>query len=184
MLHLFVNVQETLFQLFWNCKYHSRILHLRACFPYAISLAFLMQYQKICIFCFISTGFTLKSANIISEFFHFLWSMSVHSDDTHFFWTKKKKKTGGTPEVRFDKSLTLLTFDIWYLTFDFWHLTFDIWHLTFDIWHSTFNKWTNGPKDQWNNGSTDRWADWQMVQWTSGPIGTWSNGPIKQCTMR
>ena len=45
------------------------------------------------------------------------------------------KMTGGTPEVRSDKKLTLLTFDIWFLTFD-------IRHMTFDILHST-----NGPMD-------------------------------------
>ena len=57
---------------------------------------------------------------------------------------QNKKMTGGTPEVRSDKSQTLLTFDILFLTFDIWHLTYYIWHITFDIWHST-----NGPMDQW-----------------------------------
>ena len=40
----------------------------------------------------------------------------------------KIKITGGTPEVRSDKSLILLTFDIWFLTFDI------------------------PPMDQWSNG--------------------------------
>ena len=38
------------------------------------------------------------------------------------------KMTGGTPEVRSDKSLTLLTFDI-----------------------QPMDQWTNGPMDQWTN---------------------------------
>ena len=40
------------------------------------------------------------------------------------------KMTGGTPEVQSDKSLTLLTFDIWFFTFDIWHMTFYILHST------------------------------------------------------
>ena len=44
------------------------------------------------------------------------------------------KMTGGTPEVRSDKSLTLLTYD---------------------ILHFTFNQRTNGPTDQWTNGPMD-----------------------------
>ena len=41
------------------------------------------------------------------------------------YWIWKIKMTGGTPEVRSNKSLTLLTFDIWYLTFE--HL--NIWQI-------------------------------------------------------
>ena len=43
-----------------------------------------------------------------------------------------KKMTGGTPEVRSDKSLTLLTF-------------------------GPMDQWTNGPMDQWTNGPMDQW---------------------------
>ena len=50
---------------------------------------------------------------------------------------QETKMTGGTPEVRSDKSLTLLTFDIWFLTFDIWHMTFYM------------DQWTNWPMDQW-----------------------------------
>ena len=42
--------------------------------------------------------------------------------------------TGGAPEVRSDKSLTLLTFDIL--------------HMTFDI--QPMDQWTNGPMDQFD----------------------------------
>ena len=44
------------------------------------------------------------------------------------------KMTGGTPEVRSDKRLTLMTFNIRY---------------------STMDQWTNGPMDQWTNGLMD-----------------------------
>ena len=54
-----------------------------------------------------------------------------------------KKMTGGTPEVRSDKSLTLLTFN---------------------IWHST-----NSPMDQWTIGPMDQWTNEPMDQWTNGP---------------
>ena len=52
--------------------------------------------------------------------------------------------TGGTPEVRSDKSLT---------------------KLTLDICHST-----NGPMDQGTNGPLDRWTNEPTVQWNDGPI--------------
>ena len=42
--------------------------------------------------------------------------------------------TGGTPEVRSDKSLTLLTFGL-------------------------MDQWINGPMDQWTNGPMDRCTD-------------------------
>ena len=48
------------------------------------------------------------------------------------------KMIGGTPEVRSDKSLTLLTFD---------------------IWHST-----NGPMDQLSNGPIVQWTNEPMDQ--------------------
>ena len=41
--------------------------------------------------------------------------------------------TGGTPELRSDKSLSLLTFDI-----------------------QPMDRWTNGPMDQWTNGPMDQ----------------------------
>ena len=41
--------------------------------------------------------------------------------------------TGGTPEVRSDKSLTSLTFDI-----------------------QPMDQWTDGP---WNNGTMDQWTN-------------------------
>ena len=45
------------------------------------------------------------------------------------------KITGGTPEVRSDKSLTLLTFDFFYI--------------------QTMDQWTNGPMVKWSNGPMD-----------------------------
>ena len=48
--------------------------------------------------------------------------------------------TGGTPEVRFDKNLTLLTFDLF------------------------------GPMDQWTNGPMDQWTSGPMDQRTIGPM--------------
>ena len=60
------------------------------------------------------------------------------------FWTISLnwKMTGGTPEVRSEKSLTLLTFN---------------------IWHSI-----NGPMDQWTNGPMDQLTNGPMGQWTNG----------------
>ena len=84
--------------------------------------------------------------------FPLLWPPCLPSHQT---WSVRNiellntiKMTRGTPEVRSDKSLTLLTFDIWFLTIDIWHLT--------------FNQWTNGP----------------IVQWTNGPMDQWTNGPM------
>ena len=54
------------------------------------------------------------------------------------------KITGGTPDVRSDKSLTLMTFN---------------------IPHSN-----NGPMDQRNNGPMDQWTNGLMDQWTNGPM--------------
>ena len=90
------------------------------------------------------------------------------------------KMTGGTPEVRSDKSLALLTFHIWYFTFYISHLTFDILHLTYEIWHFTSNQWTNGTIDQWTHWSMDQWTNGPMDQWTNGPINQWTNGPMDQ----
>ena len=49
--------------------------------------------------------------------------------------------TGGTPEVRSDKSFTL------------------------NIQHST-----NRPMDQRTNGTMDQWTSGLMDQWTNGPM--------------
>ena len=64
--------------------------------------------------------------------------------DADTFIIADKKMTGGTPEVRSDKSLTLMTFGR--------------------------DKWTNGPMDQWNNGPMDQWSNGPMDQWSHGPI--------------
>ena len=45
--------------------------------------------------------------------------------------------TGGTPEVRSDKSLTLMTFNIQHST------------------NGPMDQQTNGPMDQWTNGLMD-----------------------------
>ena len=87
----------------------------------------------------------------------------------------------GAPEVRSNKSLSLLTF---------WHLICDIWHMTYDIWHLTFNQWTNGPMDRRTNGPMDRWTDEPMDRrtnglmdrWTDGPMDRWTDGPMDQWT--
>ena len=52
--------------------------------------------------------------------------------------------TGGTPEVRSDKSLTLMTINIRHIT------------------NGPMNQRANGPMDQWTNGPMD--------QWTKGPL--------------
>ena len=57
--------------------------------------------------------------------------------------------TGGTPEVRSDKSLTLVTFNIQHST------------------KGPMDQWTNGPMDQWINGPKDQWTN-------NGPIVDWS----------
>ena len=66
----------------------------------------------------------------------------------------RQKMTGGTPEVRSDKSLTLMTF--------------------------YFRHSTNGPMDQRTNGPMDQWTNGPMDQWTNGPIVQWTNGPMDQ----
>ena len=55
--------------------------------------------------------------------------------------------TGGTPEVRSDKSLTLMTFNI-----------------------GPIDQQTNGPMDQWTNGLMDQWINGLMDQRTNGPM--------------
>ena len=72
----------------------------------------------------------------------------------------KSKMTGGAPEVRSDKSLTLLTFDIRHQT-------------------KAMDQWTNGPM---TNGPMDQWANWPMGQWTNGPMDQWTNGLMDQWT--
>ena len=63
--------------------------------------------------------------------------------ETQILRTLPLKMTGGTPEVRSDKSLTLLTFDI--QPMDQWT------NSPMDQW--TMDQLTNGPIDQWTNGS-------------------------------
>ena len=58
----------------------------------------------------------------------------------------KQKMTGGTPEVRSDKSLTLMTFNIQHST------------------NGPMNQRTNGPMDQWTNGLMDQWTNGPMDQ--------------------
>ena len=65
--------------------------------------------------------YLLKSPNVLSQRIFVL-----------FLWSFEEKFTRGTPEARSDKSLTLLTFDIWYLTFIIRHSTF-IQHLLSSI---------------------------------------------------
>ena len=48
--------------------------------------------------------------------------------------------TGGTPEVRSDKILTLMTFNIQHST------------------NGLMDQWTIGPMDQWFNGQMDQWT--------------------------
>ena len=69
--------------------------------------------------------------------------MDTRVNDTKFL-ILMLNLTGGTPEVRSDKSLTLLTFDISFLTFDILHST-----------NGPMDQWTNGPMDQWTNGPMD-----------------------------
>ena len=62
-----------------------------------------------------------KHVNTLKESIgYLLYSQPVKNK---LFVTYDKKITGGTPEVGSDKSLTLVTFDIWYLTFE----SFNIW---------------------------------------------------------
>ena len=70
--------------------------------------------------------------------------------------------TGGTPELRSDKSLTLMTFNIQHSN------------------NGPTDQRINGPMDQWTNGTMDQWTNGPMVQWTNGPMDQWSHGPIVQ----
>ena len=69
-------------------------------------------------------------------------------------WLDDRSMTGGTPEIRSDKSFTSLTFD----------------------------QWSNGPMDQCTNGPMVQWFNGPMVQWTNGPMDQWTNGPRDQGT--
>ena len=72
-----------------------------------------------------------------------------------------RKMTGGTLEVRSDKSLTLLTFG------------------PMDQWTNLIiDQWTNGPMVQWINGPLDQWSIGPMVQWTNEPMVPWTNSPM------
>ena len=71
---------------------------------------------------------------------HRPWSTTMSGPGTHLL---VKKMTGGTPEVRSDKSLTLLTWT-----------------------NGPMDQRTNGPMDQWSNGPMDRWTNGQMDQWS------------------
>ena len=55
------------------------------------------------------------------------------------------KMTRRAPEVRSDKSLTLLT-------------------------NGPMGQWFNGPMVQWTNGPINQWSNGPMVQWTNGPM--------------
>ena len=57
----------------------------------------------------------------------------------------------GTPEIRSDKSLTLLTFDIC-------HLTFDIWHLNIQ----TFEHANIGTLENWNVETLEHLNIWTL----------------------
>ena len=74
--------------------------------------------------------------------FHIRWKLmqiiKIH------FTSSNAKMTGGTREVRSDKSLTFLTFDIW--------------------------QWSYGPVVQWTNGPMDQWTQEIKDQWSNGPI--------------
>ena len=73
--------------------------------------------------------------------------------------SSNKKIIVGTPEVRSDKSLTLLTFDI-----------------------QPIHQWTNGPMVQWYNGPMAQGSNGPMDQRTNVPIYQWTNGLMYQCT--
>ena len=79
--------------------------------------------------------------------------------------------TGGTPEVRSHKSLTLLTFDIWHLIiWAFEHVnmwTFEhlnIWTLEhLNIW--TFEHWDIGTLGHWNIGTFEHLNIGTLENW-------------------
>ena len=73
-----------------------------------------------------------------------------------------KKMIGGTPVVRSDKSLTIMTLDILHST------------------NGPMDQWTNGPMDQWTNGPMDQCTNGPMDQWTNGLMDQWTNGPMDQ----
>ena len=86
--------------------------------------------------CFPDTRCTLlKKGSTKSACFIFLLGSSSLETITN------EKMIRGTPEVRSDKSLTIMTFN---------------------IRHST------GPTDQWTNGPMDQWTNGPMDQWTNG----------------
>ena len=96
--------------------------------------------------------------------------------------------TGGTQEVRSDKSLTLMTFNIRHSTNGPMDQRTNG---PMDQWtNGPMDQWTNGPMDpgtkgpmvQWTNSLMDHWTNGPMDQWTKGPMVQWTNGLIGQCT--
>ena len=71
------------------------------------------------------------------------------------------KMTGGTPEVRSHKSLTLLIFDIWYLTFDMW---------TFEY----LNIWTFEHLNIWTFDYLKIWTFEHLNIWTFEYLNIWT----------
>ena len=53
--------------------------------------------------------------------------------------------TGGPPEVRSEKLLSLMPFDF-----------------------QPIDQWTNGQMDQWSNGPMDQWTTGSIDQWSNG----------------
>ena len=75
---------------------------------------------------------------------------------------RKQKMTGGTPEVRSDKSLSFLPFDIWQWSY------------------GPVVQWSYGLPDQWTNGPMDPGTKGPMVQWTNSLMDHWTNGTLDQ----
>ena len=85
--------------------------------------------------------------------------------------------TGGTPDVRSHKSLTLLTFDIWHLIiWAFEHVnmwTFE--HLNIGTLEH-LNIWTLG---YWNIGTLEHRNIWTLEHWKIGTLENWNIGTSK-----
>ena len=86
----------------------------------------------------------------------------IHLARSDFFYiqtaivnTIQRKMTGGTLEVRSDKILSFLTFDI-----------------------QPMDQWTKGSTDQWTNDQLYHWSIVSLVHWSIGPLVPWSIGPL------